>query len=210
MRIVVILRLHTGCGVYYRDLLIERIRLCGVDILGVDDLFWERIEIILRICRVVGRFNCAIKRYLCRFVVCIRHGNVIGRIFLFDIRQRIAVADDKLTRFERGKVRAVEAVGFVFVALVINQCAGFKLRLPVTVVVQLFKARIRVIRKALIHQVIRKRSRAGGRRERLGDFFFCKARFTEFFIGFRLGLIVVFPLACAAFGKTAVCQIIYL
>ena len=143
-------------------------------------------------------------------VVCIRHGNVIGRIFLFDIRQRIAVADDKLTRFERGKVRAVEAVSFVFVALVINQCAGFKLRLPVAVVVQLFKARIRVIRKALIHQVIRKRSRAGGRRERLGDFFFCKARFTEFFIGFRLGLIVVFPLACAAFGKTAVCQIIYL
>ena len=141
-------------------------------------------------------------------VVCIRHGNAIGRIFLFDIRQRIAVADDKLTRFERGKVRAVEAVGFVFVALVINQCAGFKLRLPVTVVVQLFKARIRVIRKALIHQVIRKRSRAGGRRERLGDFF-CKARFTEFFIGFLRGLTVVFPLACAVAGKAAVCQIIY-
>lgn len=94
-------------------------------------------------------------------VVCIRHGNVIGRIFLFDIRQRIAVADDKLTRFERGKVRAVEAVRFrLRSARSINQCAGFKLRLPVAVVVSFSRRGIRVIRKALIHQVIRKRSRA--------------------------------------------------
>lgn len=39
MRIVVILRIRAVCGVFYRDLLVERIRLCSVDILGVDDLF---------------------------------------------------------------------------------------------------------------------------------------------------------------------------
>ena len=39
MRIVVILRIRVVCGVFYRDLLVECIRLCGVDIIGVDDLF---------------------------------------------------------------------------------------------------------------------------------------------------------------------------
>ena len=150
-----------------------------------------------------------IKREIRVFILRVYHGRrCVGRFFLVDIRQRIAVADDELTGFQCGKVCAVEAVGIVCVALIIDECAGLELRLPVAVVVQLFKARIRVIRKALIHQVIRKRSRAGGGRERLGDSF-RKARFTEFFIGFRHGLIVVFPLACAVSGKAAVCQIIY-